>query len=1482
MTKIVRNSRLRRVLSTMCSVALLASLVVMPAYATVPGSVTSYTLNGNLTAAEGVNSDGIRGTLTLETTGTPAVQASQEGQKTYGASNPATSTFLNTGAGPESLRVEDPAYTLFVSVYSPAYGDTSGGSLVSTTIPVAGLTGSTSVAQVKDAIDAALNIPDSVTNGYLLAGDAFFTNTGELRIVKRYAEAGGEIWIHSGPFPGNPGDDPAGVLTVAEAIMGVSPWGRGSVIGDGYIVGTGNLGYSADATWSPLSPVALNIPVPAGAFQFGSFDNGVVDYDNFVSAPDTMTGLYTAVMSDDGNGSYALAWTAGRSTPIVPGVSQLVFGTGVADPSYEIDCDGPDAAEVFPSVVPTVGAVATWTVDIDDPDGTRGFWNWRENSYNGVSILIPKEFELVSAPNHPDFLSALVASLGSTPTVETTVTSEGTLITLSNFVDDLDTDPDDGMTFQMALKAPTTAGPVGVGAKIWTHAVGTPWTANPAVTQLIDPAYPDSNNDGIPDTDWFPLFCRCGTIPMSVSPDVIKTVTLTADKNRAEGYTALVASAKDQYGNDVSAYASYSNPTITGTTDGAQWANYTTGMWVWQYAKTPGVNTASVIVDDTRTTVNENLTASVSNNTSGIGEPAKVVILPTQKTWADGSTPSFQIQLQDANGNPTSWLDKHSISTDWFQLNAHSQNNAFPAGLAVSNRYIWRGWSKSSSYSGSGGSLFGSDTTDTDAWPTDFTFGMSANGPDTWTITAKHRSGSVMPAAFETIDITAEDPAIAGVPVGFKVTADKKAPAEYADADAFYNNKSDAYQDDAFGYAAAGGEEKVVLTARVVDAYGNTITNGTANIPVRFEIPKFDRVNAIMPTGHVYETTTDANGVATVEVKSFEPTLNRRWAPSPIGTLSWFTPVHVTTTVSFGGSNWANPCGSTASFDGYGFTYFHGAKVNASLAQTPECEDKDIVLADGTDTTGWEVEVLDSAFDTPIANWDLKFTTSLGSFANGSQAVTVTTDANGKASAPVKSSTAGTAWLRVFDRWRNAFTTGVDFTDYVAKQTVANSTARAGDRAAIETLVYFENIKTGQRVQWDFDEIDVEELYSCVYGPSLPDPCDDVCAVTHTNDADLVRDECGSYEVDTDNNGKMDALRYAIPAYDDDNDPPLESAGMRYMLPHGEVYVDTWFNNVFYDDQNFVVAPARPVTQVNFVKEATLSAEGTQLDSALNLVGSGFTPAHVSDRVDIYLGDITTHGRGDDNWIGYAYVGADGSLMPTAVFNGVGQIAPGEYDITVDGLVFKKGLVIKNLFNQAEIRFRDIAARNGDQIYINGAKDNTVQVDAYGALNTEVWMGGVKLANSSATGNFVIPAGKFSPGKYTVTAKVMWPTMSATSPMYTGYTTVVKRDVYVQGPLKFGPVAMSASGRTVRASGKVTGAAEWNGSKAFAVRVAIQRLVNGRWTTVTTKTVRANATTGAYAASVRVSSAGTYRAVVSHKDLAHPASSRVSGSRVVR
>ena len=360
-----------------------------------------------------------------------------------------------------------------------------------------------------------------------------------------------------------------------------------------------------------------------------------------------------------------------------------------------------------------------------------------------MSILFPKEFTFVNGPLHNDFVTALVASFGTTPTVTTSSTPEGTLVTLSNFIKYGD------VQFQTALRATTDAAADdgSVGAKIWIHNVGTPWTADPSVTALIDA---NSPNEG---TDWFPVFCECGTEEMNIDPDVIKTVTVAADKNRAKGYTALVASAVDQYGNDVSSYATYGVPTVTGSAaDNASVTFYDTGEWIWRLADTPGTNRATVVVDDSRTAVTETITNFTEFSNLGFGEPAKVVILPAKTAFLPGDSPSVQIQLQDAAGNPTSWLDEHASggpTQDWFEVVASSMNNPFPGGQATTNRYIWRGWSKASPY------ISGPDA---NAWPQSFGFGMTAEGPDTWTFSAKHRSGSVVPAAFVSSDILAADP----------------------------------------------------------------------------------------------------------------------------------------------------------------------------------------------------------------------------------------------------------------------------------------------------------------------------------------------------------------------------------------------------------------------------------------------------------------------------------------------------------------------------------------------------------------------------------------------------------------------------------------------------------------------------------------------------------------------------------------------------
>lgn len=1507
MIKLLHRSKMRRVLSAVCAAAMITSIIVMPAYARQTGTVdaSASSLGSGFTAVEGEYDRGVHGTLTLTTTGTPAQQASQESVNTYSESAQATTTL--GGAGANSLGVQ--YFTLYVSIWSNSYSGPGGPSFVSTTVAVPGLTAGTTMAELATAIDSAIGgLP------YQLAGDAFFTSTGKLRVVKRFAEGtdpspvngvssdnNAEIWVHSGSDPNDTSTDPAGQLSVAEAAFGdsINPWGRYSPMGDTYKYGIGNLDYSIEATWTPLW--GLDIGGLGAGFDFGSFDGGVMDDDNFQSMADTSTGLFTAVRSSSWPGGYVLLSTAGRTSPVGDGTSLVVFNNGVRDPAYEDDT----APDVTPSGVATAGATTTWTVDYDDPDSTLETWDSSENAYNGFSILIPKEFTLVNGPLHNDFIAQTVASFGTTPTVTQQNTSEGWLITVSNFVDH--PDADDGITFSFSLAATTTAGPTDIGAKIWIHNVGTPWTADPTVTQLIDPNYPDTQDDGIRDTDWFPVFCDFGEVDMEIQPDVVQSITAMADPNRAMGYTALTVNAVDQYGNDVSGWVGYDVPTITGLADGASVTAVDPDEWIWRLADTPGTNTATLVGDDSRTAADENVSDSVSFSNVGFGEPHKLVVIPDEAGYITGDIMAAQVQLQDANGNPTSWLDDHwagdspLIETDLIEIVANSENLPFGNGQRAVSAYVHKGWAKSNGISSSGGPAV-------DGWPTFVSVpGPPVEGPDVWTFSAKHHSGSVLPAEFVSRIVMAEDPDLVGVADHIKVVAVEQAPAEFATGDFIYNDKTDDYDDDAFGWAAATSDvatASIMLSAWIVDKYDNPITVDVANKPVTWGVPKMNTyTNAILPTGHTYDTTTNAQGVATVEVKSFSPTISTRIVDDfGWNTLSWFTPIAVDMgTYRALGTGWAYPCPSDAKLDlGFGFTYFHGAKLTAELEQTPEREDKDVALADGADTVGYTATVMDSAlFDTPIPNWNVKFTTSLGTFADGSKAVTTTTDANGQASVTVKSPTAGTAYLRVYDRlhtidgfpfFQNSVIDSVEFTDYKFMYEVLDATMRAGDRATARVRAWIENIKTGSRVTWtptlpnDGGNID-EDMDQDVFGYDTANTHGDgVDAPQWTNDFDVT-----NWDVDSNGDGMADAIDLTIPAYDD-SDIQFESAFRRYALLQGDFSVTGWVNQVFYNQLDLVAAPARP--EVNFVKEATLKAEGTQLDSAISLWGDGYTPGlnlpSGTDQVDIYLGDITT---GTTQWLGYGYVGRDGMLLPSAVTSGLNRMSPGLYDITVDGLVFKNGLEIKNLFKEAWVSI-DGKKPGAEPIYVDGSKEIVVQVNAFGALSHEVWAGSLKLANTNAEGRTFMPADSMDPGLHWMTAKIKWPISGvfnvATNQITDGpsfldngyVTTVVRNQYYVVAPLKFSSTSLSKSGRTLKLKGNVSGKPEANGSTAYSIKVTIQKLVGGKWKTYKTKTVTASA--GKYSLNYKVGSAGKYRAVVSHSDKAHPKSSKTSGSVTVK
>ena len=399
------------------------------------------------------------------------------------------------------------------------------------------------------------------------------------------------------------------------------------------------------------------------------------------------------------------------------------------------------------------------------------------------------------------------------------------------------------------------------------------------------------------------------------------------------------------------------------------------------------------------------------------------------------------------------------------------------------------------------------------------------------------------------------------------VTAVATAPAEFADQDTIYNDKTDGYADNAFGWAAADGTSTVTLTGRVVDRYGTPITTNVANMPVTWSIQKFDYVNAILPTGHTYETTTNAEGVTTVVV---EVLFSDDEHPERSGL--GYQLVHSGRRGAHAHHDWrelGQPLWRVARLGGAGFTYFHGAQLTAELQKTQEGADKNLALADGADSVSYTATVMDSAFfNTPIPNWDVKFTTSLGSFdASGSKSAMASTNASGQATVIVKSPVAGTAYLRVYDRlgrtdsspfWQNSVTKAVTFTDYKVVSEVLDATKRAGDRATALVRASFENIKTGQKVSWNEGSADFST-------PDVYGYCADchagVAGVTMTNEADEVAD------VDTNADGKMDAFVYSIPAYDDEGQHAgrMESAGRRYALVQGDFSSTSWVNKVFYN-----------------------------------------------------------------------------------------------------------------------------------------------------------------------------------------------------------------------------------------------------------------------------------------------------------------------------
>ncbi len=1456
MKSLSKKSGFRSATSVALSLALLLSLVAIPAFGADPAIPTTYVAGSLVAGSTGIASvveatypEGLVGTVTVETSCTPYVPAEillqPLGNPTLGGS-----TVANDPA----------ALTLRIAAQG-----VDGSVLTTDVVCQASDTFDAVLARVNSQVGAASSVPDDVK---IFAGRKGDFNQPYFRLQKAGATPNPsylQIWdtYTAGPLLKGVADllvfGPASITEQRDtgpALPGNS--------GDGSRV----QGNGANGTVEPFpangwyfDPL-LGSRFATATIEYGSWAEGVVGRANWRAQVDTMTGQYTGIRIIDTGSSVeptisAYLATASRSASIGTGKLTFRLGNGERKPAANYGVTiAPNTGSPFKTGTVVAGKTETFTVTAPLP-AVPADWAGLEDAYNGIRVLYPKEFTFSGTGN------ATASPAPASQSVVTSNTAYGPMVTVTGFVTAAGVVPP--ITVQSTLVATQTAGVYNT-VKVWIRNVGT-------------------NGE-----TWVPLFCPPNS-PMSISvaPDVVSRVGMEAERNRAGGKTLLRAIAYDKFNNKIPNPV-FPTPTISGTSDGAAIAaGPTSDQFIWTLAKTAGANTANVSY--------ASVAGSLTVNTTGIGEPATIKVVPVDSdgkhwgtpktTWLNAENPAFYLQLVDANGNPTSFLnDSAGFEDDLFSFRSvsvegvdHSRNN-----IHIEHLWSRSSFTLSGPYSGI---------------PGNFGFG-SAFGPDTWTLLATANGGIVAPAPSSTITISAKDPAKVGVPAKLRVSAVATAPAEYAVNDYIYNDKSDDFDDSAFGYAKGDGTESVALTAQVVDAYGTPVTGSTvANVPLTFTLDKFAGANGILPTGYVYDTRTDASGVATVTVKAYRGTFKTEYVPD-FGDSSWFTPIRASIAIT-STTDWANPCSAATAWEGYGFTYFHGGQMSASLEQTPECEDKDVLLADGTDSAKFEACVKDPAFLTPVANWGVKFTTNFGSFdASGTKTVETTTGADGKASVTIKSSTANDAktpkaTLWAIDRQRTAVMKEVTFTDWKAVAQVLEPTKRAGDRAYAKVRVSYENFKTGAKLMWDKCDgafsADSAHVYgpqlacqaSGCHGPCLPDPCSDMAATCalHTNHTKWA----SKAETDTNGDGKYDSVDILIPAKDaEDDSHTLESAGKRYALVGGSVTGRMWNGTVFYNQKSIVAAYARP--EVNFIKEATLNAEGTQFSTGMSVTGTKFTPGEGApdyvDAVDIYLGDITTvdtmqladsgpfHGQ-DPHLLGKAYVGRDGSLLPVVAASAkLAQMAPGSYDITVDGLVFKNGLTIKNMFGMASVVIGN-AKRASGVYFVNPRMKYPVNVNAFGADKVEVWAGATKLAYSSSTGMFTLPASRIPAGLSYITAKAMWSN---------GYTTVVNVKVYRQSPLKFTTPSLAVSGRTLRVAGKVSGTPEINGSTAFLIRVSFQRNISGRWVTQSVKYVRASR--GAYRAAATANAAGVWRAVVFHYDAAHPTSQKASNSKSVR
>ena len=999
---------LRRATAVIVSVAMLMSLVVLPAFAApaTPSQADPTSLlpgSTGITNVQGQGSLGLLGSYQMRILGTGPTAGNVQGANSWSGSE------RNTTLG--TLDVPSPQANTSVILRLWLQGPGGWPAPKNTPLLVTGLTTASTVADVVKQINDL----------YGRWVTAYFDGGGFVRIDTDYHGAGASVAVYDNYAPvDTTSRGIADAIFAAEASPYVN-WAitDGVEVGSDYSVGFGPEGGVATFTPNPDDAVPANNFTPYGV----GATLGFIDDTGFhAGAMDPITGFFTAVQLEQGHDFQLTAGAPATtgSPGISPGVVKFATIDGVRDNVYgdigyqqgNLLIGGDRQAGHVETVTITVPAAVS-----SDPtvhaDGLQ-------DSINGIKFKLPAGFEPIT-----DIFGKPIVDMQpswSAPNLGVTWDAATHTYFFNGFQE---TAPD---TFTFAIKVRNTT------VSSWAM-------------------FGDSGEDyqgivsirNVAGTMFAPLLSQPVFLHVN-SDNLVKSITATVDGNRAGGFDKIKGHLWDMYGNEIVEWPHQVNFKFTENPGfapdmGSQISVDSMNSWSQigaflpaspistfpamnspfaadlKYSSTEGTTSLDVW---TVNAPSDGVTTTVSFNTAGIGAPKALKTILLEK---DGSlsnrfsrpatdTPYFKLQLVDANGMPTSFTSGGTHNFDWL-------------GDESPGFHFWRqdipideNYSTSDMFSNH----------NPDYWH---------QGPQAvWNLSANDDQGFVLPAPLTTINFGATP----GVATHFLITATKPIPGNHASRDNLFNDMRHNQQ--AFGYASGSdtSTEVVTLKGQLVDDWNRPVA--LAGVNVNFAVQQL-RPGMLNHDSAV----TDANGAVTVDVSSKAG--SERYLNSDFNEKTYFSEI------TFQSDLFANRTPDA------GWAYFvRGRLVDLEAA-------KHHVKADGVDKTAVTATVEDQAFDMPVANWPITFETDFGMLTPAIG--TLMTGSDGTAAVDISSAAKGEAHVKAHDQDGNIKIEEVNFDNYYLVVHALSPAVQAGDDATATFEVTVKDLNNNNVAFNDYD-----------------------------------------------------------------------------------------------------------------------------------------------------------------------------------------------------------------------------------------------------------------------------------------------------------------------------------------------------------------------------------------------------------------------------